>query len=62
MDVYRPISFEDVNEFRPFRGNIYTTEVRDADGLVEDKDSLGRIKMREVTIDESAKQKKLSPG
>ncbi len=57
MDVYRPISFEDVNEFRPFRGNIYTTEVRDADGLVEDKDSLGRIKMREVTIDESANRR-----
>lgn len=53
-DVYRPISFEDVNEFRPFRGNIFTTEMRDADGLVEDKDSLGRIKMREVTTQESA--------
>jgi gliding motility-associated lipoprotein GldJ len=54
MDVYRPISFEDVNEFRPFRGNQFMTEVRDADGLVEDKDSLGRIKLREVTVNESA--------
>jgi sulfatase modifying factor 1 len=57
MDVYRPISYEDVNEFRPFRGNIYTTEVRDADGVVEDKDSLGRIKLREVTVDESANRR-----
>lgn len=57
MDVYRPISYEDVNEFRPFRGNIYTTEVRDADGLVEDKDSLGRIKLREVTVDESVNRR-----
>jgi sulfatase modifying factor 1 len=57
MDVYRPISFEDVNEFRPFRGNIFTTEMRDADGLVEDKDSLGRIKIREVTVEESANRR-----
>ncbi len=51
MDVYRPISFEDVNEFRPFRGNVFTTQMRDADGVVEDKDSLGRIRMREVSYD-----------
>lgn len=54
MDVYRPISYEDVNEFRPFRGNVYTTQVRDADGLVEDKDSLGRIKMMEVPLDQAS--------
>ncbi|MDD4148403.1 MAG: SUMF1/EgtB/PvdO family nonheme iron enzyme [Bacteroidales bacterium] len=24
MDVYRDLTFEDMNEFRPFRGNIYT--------------------------------------
>jgi gliding motility-associated lipoprotein GldJ len=52
MDVYRPLSFEDNNEFRPFRGNIFTTQVRDADGIVEDKDSLGRIKLREVNVDQ----------
>jgi formylglycine-generating enzyme len=53
-DVYRPLSFEDVDEFRPFRGNLYKTQVRDADGIVEDKDSLGRIIMRDVTRSESA--------
>ncbi len=24
MDVYRDLTFEDMNEFRPFRGNVYT--------------------------------------
>jgi len=53
MDVYRPLSFEDVTDFRPFRGNVFQTQVRDADGVLEDKDSLGRIKMRDVTVAES---------
>jgi len=37
MDVYRPLSSEDVNEFRPFRGNVYETKVLNSDGAVEDK-------------------------
>ncbi len=37
MDVYRPISSEDVEEFRPFRGNVYKTKVLNSDGAVEDK-------------------------
>lgn len=37
MDVYRPLSPEDVNEFRPFRGNVYKTKVLDSDGSVDDK-------------------------
>ena len=53
MDVYRPLSFEDVADFRPFRGNVFQTQVRDADGVLEDKDSLGRIIMRDVTVTES---------
>lgn len=27
LDVYRPLSFEDVNDHNPFRGNIYNTEL-----------------------------------
>ncbi len=53
MDVYRPLSFEDVTDFRPFRGNLFQTQMRDNDGVLEDKDSLGRIKMRDVTVEES---------
>ena len=25
MDVYRPLSFEDLTDFRPFRGNVFKT-------------------------------------
>jgi len=53
MDVYRPLSFEDYSDFRSFRGNVFQTQVRDADGILEDKDSLGRIQMRDVTVEES---------
>lgn len=48
MDVYRPISAEDVNDFRPFRGNVFKTQERDEEGAIAEKDSLGRIKWREV--------------
>jgi formylglycine-generating enzyme required for sulfatase activity len=37
MDVYRPLSIQDNNEFRPFRGNVYTTKVLDAEGNPVDK-------------------------
>lgn len=37
MDVYRPLTFEDENEFRPFRGNVYQTKVRNNEGGIEDK-------------------------
>lgn len=43
MDVYRPITFEDVEDFRPFRGNVYKKVLRDEDGIIAEKDSLGRM-------------------
>jgi len=54
MDVYRPLSPEDMDDFRPFRGNVFQTQVRDEEGLIAEKDSLGRIKWREVTQEEAA--------
>ncbi len=37
-DVYRPLSFLDVEEFQPFRGNVITEYRRDANGdLVKDE-------------------------
>jgi gliding motility-associated lipoprotein GldJ len=53
LDVYRPMSFQDVDEFRPFRGNVFKTLVRDEEGNIAEKDSLGRLTWREVTIEES---------
>jgi len=53
LDVYRPLSFQDVDEFRPFRGNVYTVKERDADGNIAEKDSLGRVPIREMTAEEN---------
>ncbi|HPF67851.1 MAG: SUMF1/EgtB/PvdO family nonheme iron enzyme [Flavobacteriales bacterium] len=40
MDVYRPLSPEDDDDFRPFRGNVFKTKVLNSDGAVEDKHDL----------------------
>lgn len=53
QDVYRSVSTDDIDEFRPFRGNIFTTLERDEEGNVAEKDSLGRLKYRPVTEEES---------
>ncbi|MFN8241245.1 MAG: SUMF1/EgtB/PvdO family nonheme iron enzyme, partial [Bacteroidales bacterium] len=43
LDVYRPLTSLDVDEFNPYRGNVYTDLKRDANGLVLPKDKLGRL-------------------
>lgn len=48
MDVYRSQSTDDMNEFRPFRGNVFQSIERDQDGNVVTKDSLGRLKKTNV--------------
>ncbi|MCA1750826.1 MAG: SUMF1/EgtB/PvdO family nonheme iron enzyme [Cryomorphaceae bacterium] len=37
MDVYRPLSLEDTDEFRPFRGNVFKTKVLDSQGNTDEK-------------------------
>lgn len=41
-DLYRPLTFQDMDDFNPFRGNEFTTTKLDADGMPS-KDSLGRL-------------------
>lgn len=53
LDVYRPMTSQDAEDINPFRGNVYMTKVLDADGMISEKDSLGRISYREVTIAEN---------
>jgi len=43
LDVYRPLSPEEVSDFDPFRGNVFKSIKRNADGAIAQKDSLGRI-------------------
>jgi len=61
MDVYRPLSAEDKSDFRPFRGNVFKTQVRNEDGIAindtitYDKDSNivsipGMVKWRDVSV------------
>ncbi len=49
MDVYRPLSGQDEDDFRSFRGNVFQTWLRDEDDLIAEKDSLGRLIKRDVT-------------
>jgi len=35
LDVYRPLSSEDFDEFRPFRGNVFKTKVLNNEGSID---------------------------
>lgn len=37
LDVYRPLSAMDAEEFRPFRGNVFKTKQLNSEGLIADK-------------------------
>lgn len=57
LDVYRPLSSTEFSDLRPFRGNVFKTQVRNPDGTLAEKDSLGRIKYRDVTTTEAVNRK-----
>ena len=37
LDVYRPMTSRDADEFRPFRGNVFKTKVLNASGSIDEK-------------------------
>lgn len=39
LDVYRPLTSEEYDEFRPFRGNVFTTKLLNNEGNVELKNA-----------------------
>lgn len=49
-DVYRPLSLDDFNEFNPYRGNVFQSVELDMYGEIEEKDSLGRLKFKDVDL------------
>lgn len=53
MDVYRPMSYEDMSDFNSFRGNVFDKVKLDEDGIVDLKDSLGRVVYVDVTEEEN---------
>lgn len=54
MDVYRPLTLDDVTDFNSYRGNVFTKKKLDIDGVVDIKDSLGRLQYIPVTEEENA--------
>jgi gliding motility-associated lipoprotein GldJ len=49
QDVYRPVSSIDFDDFNPYRGNVFTTLVRNKDGsLAEKNDTTGRMRYRKM--------------
>ena len=56
-DVYRPLSMEDDDDFRMFRGNVFKTQLREEEGEIAEKDSLGRIIWRDVTEEENTQRR-----
>jgi len=50
LDLYRPLTFTDMDDFNPYRGNIFETFQRNEDGTVADVDSLGRVPTMRDTI------------
>ncbi len=54
LDVYRPLTYEDMADFNPYRGNVFMNKMQDEDGFLAEKDSLGRIRYVPVTDEESA--------
>ena len=40
LDVYRPLSSEDFDEFRPFRGNVFKTKLLNNEGAVDAKNQM----------------------
>jgi gliding motility-associated lipoprotein GldJ len=57
LDVYRPLSHVEVADFNPFRGNVFKNVLKDANGGIAEKDSLGRIRYEEVSPEEAATRK-----
>jgi len=56
-DVYRPLSSDDVEDFNPYRGNVFTVLKVDETGAPVEKDSIGHMKRVPIT-EEAAMSKR----
>jgi len=57
LDVYRPLTFGSLKDteqqdLNPYRGNVFQEKIIDEDGNFVEKDSLGRLKYRNVEDEE----------
>lgn len=53
LDVYRSMSNQDVEEFNPYRGNVFKVLEKDNNNEYVQNDTTGRLKYRLMTDDES---------
>ena len=60
-DVYRPLSSKDVDDFNPYRGNVYSKLYKDENGEYQ-RDSLGKVKTVVISDEESAKRRNYQRG
>ncbi len=56
MDVYRPLSHEDLADLNPFRGNVFQKKTRDTEGLIAEKDEYGRLQYEDVPVEDIVEQ------
>jgi gliding motility-associated lipoprotein GldJ len=56
-DVYRPSTHKDVNGFNPFRGNVFKKRVRNEDGSLAPRDSMGRIQKTPIEPEDAANRR-----
>src|SRR5690606_22626289 len=57
MDVYRPVSLQDMDGFRPYRGNVFKKLLLDNDGYVEERDSIGKVRRINIDPEKDAKDR-----
>jgi sulfatase modifying factor 1 len=60
-DVFRPLTLLDADDVAPYRGNKYQTLLKNANGEAE-LDDKGRVKMRDVTDEESKNRRNYQRG
>ncbi len=58
LDVYRPMSSEDVEDFNPFRGNVFKVLEVDETGSPVEKDSLGHMKYVPIKEEDALSQRR----
>ncbi len=52
LDVYRPLSFDDMADLNPYRGNVFKRKVRDSEGLLAEKDEFGKIQYEDIPVED----------
>jgi len=61
-DVYRPLTYFDMDDLNPFRGNVYDTKELDEDGNIAELDSMGRVRYRPIKDEEVVNRRNYKKG